>query len=284
MVKVNSLSGGKTSSYMAVHFPSDYELFALVCNEDFNCRPKDDFLVKYANKKLNKYCSHFGEFIGSPEDPKIFSIMYELEQMLGREIIWLRDLSFEQVCRNKKAIPNKAKRFCTSLLKIKPIFEFCYLYLPDVIEMRIGYRYDEKERKEKFTDTFKYSNRMEYQAKSQRWINRWEEKKWRIGGFPMIDEKIIHSNVKAFWDSNNIDFPKDSNCQMCFWKQYPQIQKNYDSNPEILKWASKLEEEIGYSFNDDGFISEIRDMPTQLEFVFNDGFSSMGCQSGFCTD
>ena len=34
MIKVNSLSGGKTSSYIAANYPADYDIFALVRIED----------------------------------------------------------------------------------------------------------------------------------------------------------------------------------------------------------------------------------------------------------
>jgi diphthamide synthase (EF-2-diphthine--ammonia ligase) len=33
---INSLSGGKTSSYLAVHYPADIEVFAVVCIDDHN--------------------------------------------------------------------------------------------------------------------------------------------------------------------------------------------------------------------------------------------------------
>jgi hypothetical protein len=33
MITVNSLSGGKTSSYLAKHYPADYNLFALVISK-----------------------------------------------------------------------------------------------------------------------------------------------------------------------------------------------------------------------------------------------------------
>lgn len=34
---VNSLSGGKTSSYIAANYPADYDVFALVRTDDKNC-------------------------------------------------------------------------------------------------------------------------------------------------------------------------------------------------------------------------------------------------------
>jgi len=33
MISVNSLSGGRTSSYLAIHYPADLEIFALCCPE-----------------------------------------------------------------------------------------------------------------------------------------------------------------------------------------------------------------------------------------------------------
>tara|TARA_R110002167_G_scaffold149168_1_gene342383 strand:- start:9066 stop:9206 length:141 start_codon:yes stop_codon:yes gene_type:complete len=41
MKTVNSLSGGKTSSYMAVHYPADYNIFALIRTNDKNCMLPD---------------------------------------------------------------------------------------------------------------------------------------------------------------------------------------------------------------------------------------------------
>ena len=38
MKTINSLSGGKTSSYIAANYPADYDVFALVRIEDSNCK------------------------------------------------------------------------------------------------------------------------------------------------------------------------------------------------------------------------------------------------------
>ena len=37
MKTVNSLSGGKTSSYIAANYPADYNVFSLVRTDDKNC-------------------------------------------------------------------------------------------------------------------------------------------------------------------------------------------------------------------------------------------------------
>lgn len=145
---VNSLSGGRTSSYLGVHYPADYDLFALVCIEDHNAGGRIDRKLKQmANDKLQKYCPHMPEFVATSEDPIILKTMFQLEQKIGREIIWLRGISWEEmIFKVKKALPNRHWRFCTDILKIYPIF--CFLFTHGLLPciMRVGYRYDEKER------------------------------------------------------------------------------------------------------------------------------------------
>ena len=62
MKTINSLSGGKTSSYMAINFPADYEIFSLVTIDDVRCKPKDNSLVKFVSNKIDK------EFIATAEE------------------------------------------------------------------------------------------------------------------------------------------------------------------------------------------------------------------------
>lgn len=111
MVTINSLSGGKTSSYMAVHYPADYNIFALVTIQDVKCRPIDISLVNYVSNKIGK------EFIATAEDDQTLIAMRDLEQLIGKEITWVAGKSFEQVNRNAtggKGLPNMMWRFCTT--------------------------------------------------------------------------------------------------------------------------------------------------------------------------
>lgn len=282
MKTVNSLSGGETSSYLAAHYPADIELFALVCIDDHNAgKGIDRKLMQMANDKLQKYCCQQNEFVATSEDPLILKTMFDLEQHLGREIIWLRGIGWEQMLAIKAAIPNMSKRFCTTILKMIPIFEFLYMYHSLPVKMRVGFRYDEMERMDKFTDTMKHSFRCEYQPKSNRWIHRWDEIAWRVGDFPLIYDKIIHPMVKAYWADKGIVFPPDSNCQNCFWKHEQQLRKNYDTNPNIMKWAAVMEVLYGYTFKDNNSLLEVAKMGLQMDFFFGTG---SGCQAGFCTD
>src|SRR5690606_28220916 len=119
--------------------------------------------------------------------------------IIGREIIWLRGMAWEDMLRFKKAIPNIDKRFCTTIMKMQPIFEFLFMYSQLPVKMRVGYRWDELERAERFTDVWKYSTHCQYQPKSNRWIHRWKEVLWRTGEFPLIDDKVMHFHVRDFW-------------------------------------------------------------------------------------
>jgi len=281
MKRVNSLSGGKTSSYIAMNYPADLELFSLVCIDDHNAGgplKKDRKIIQRVNDKLQKYCSHENEFVATAEDPKTIYAMFDLEQLLGREIIWLRGMGFEQMMDYKKAIPNMAWRFCTSEMKMKPIFEFLYKYHELPVKMRIGYRYDEMERKDNFTDSFKFvKSTKTYGQKRQ----EWDEIVWREGDFPLIDNKIFHKDILDFWANYNIDWPLDSNCQNCFWKQPQQLRKNHDTNPSIMMWAAIQEIVRGNTFKKEITMLKASKIGLQEEFNFGTG---SGCQAGFCTD
>lgn len=282
MKTVNSLSGGKTSSYLAYHYPADLEIFSLVCIDSHNAgRSLDKKLVQMANDRLQKYCSHQNEFVATSEDPIILKTMFDLEQLIGREIIWLRGMGWEQMMMLKKAIPNMNKRFCTTIMKMWPIFEFLFLYHSLPVKMRVGYRYDEMERMYRFSDVWKYATHCEYRPKSDSWIHRWKEIVWRIGEFILIDNNVSHRHVVEFWKGFDLEFPEDSNCQNCFWKSEQQLRKNFDKNPEIMFWSAIQEDLFGHTFKENNSMLSISKLGIQLDFNFGTG---SGCQAGFCTD
>ena len=284
MKTVNSLSGGETSSYIAVHYPADYEIFALCCIEDHNAgRRIDKKIRQMVNEKLEKSVTFgdYREFWATSEDPKILKAMFDLEQMIGREIIWVRGPGWETMLRWKKAIPNMAKRFCTTWLKMLPIFQYLFHYTNFPVQMRIGYRHDEMERANSFDEYFKLPYSCEYQKKSDRWIRRWYDYHWRVGEFPLIGDMVTHYMIKEFWKDKNIDFPKDSNCLNCFWKSEQQLRRNFDTDEAIMLWSMIQEEMIGHTFKDKLSLRQIRELPIQLDFFEGTG---AGCQAGFCTN
>ena len=284
MITVNSLSGGRTSGYLAMNYPADINIFALVCNDDPACGQIDPYLKKYVNDKLSAY-SYFGEFIGTPEDIKTIGVMYELEQLLGSEIVWVRDLSFDKWCEKKRAIPNQNTRWCTSQMKMKPIFEYIYPKY-GYCKMRVGYRYDELERAERFSTEYKHNSSSQYYPNQGKWGNRWEMVTWREGEFPMIKDGVFRPDVIKFWNQYpQVVFPEDSNCQMCFWKNPQVLRRNFERNKHtaaVMNWAKNLENKMGSRFLHSMKMEKIEEMGLQLDFIFGD--DNMGCQSGFCTN
>lgn len=285
MTTVNSLSGGKTSSYIAVHFPADVEIFSMVCIDDHNAagkwlRRRPD-LIKYANEKLEKFIPYYGEFRATAEDPVIIQTMMELEQKLGREIVWVRGISFENLIKSKgNYLPNRRERICTTELKIRPIFEHCYTYFDSPVAMRIGYRFDEEHRKENATTKFKFPYMCNLYGQFRQ---RHKEITWRINEFPLIDERpTIHPQIINYWtNENDVTFADDSNCQFCFWKKPQQKLKNSKKHPSIMMWGAIQEEIIGATMDDDISLLQNFNIPEQLDFLFGGG---SGCQAGFCTD
>lgn len=278
MKTVNSLSGGKTSSYMAVHYPADYEVFSLVCIDDIQCKPKDPKIIQYVNDKLGeKYISQFGEFIATAEDDLTLYAMRDLEQLIGREITWVRGVSFDNLIKQRSAIPNKLMRFCTTELKMKPIFEYWLQNIGEVVKMGIGYRYDESERKDDFTNNFKYQASQNTFGENR---YNWEEINWREGYFPLIDNKVFHHQIIKYFSKVNIDFPPDSNCVFCFWKHIMQLRKNFETNNSKMDWAANKESK-GKKWKKEITYKQVKKVNLQLDFFYGTG---SGCQAGYCTN
>jgi len=270
MKTINSLSGGKTSSYLAMNYPADYNIFSLVRIEDKKCAPKDKHIVKMVRDKLGK------DFIATAEDDRTLKVMFDLEQMLGTEIIWVSGKTFEKVNRQAtggKGLPNQQWRFCTTEMKMRPIWDWWYKNINEKIRMGIGFRYDEKERAERLTTSFKG---IVGKRKTQ---NKWEEIEWREGYFPLIEDKITHYPVYKWAQSTNLNFPEDSNCVGCFHKQVQQLRKNFEDNPKKMQWFA--DQEKNARWKKEMTYEQIKKVGLQQDFLFGEG---SGCQAGFCTD
>lgn len=321
MITVNSLSGGKTSSYLESHYPADVSLFALVCLDGHNANANsktfkvDAYVRKLVNDKLQKYCSHQHEFLCTAEDPIIIKTMLDLEQHTGREIIWLRGQGFESLVDDKGMLPNKQHRWCTTRFKVQPIFEHLLMHHSLPCKMRIGYRADEAERVNSFKDMFTYQTHSElvydcfgehvpltyrteplaYISKNgtvnkcyQRGISlphrsRWLEVPFRIGEFPLIEDGIEQSDVQRYWRDKDIPFAEDSNCQFCFWKHPQQLRKNFDTQPSIMASAIYIElmKDDKSTFHHTMSMAAIRNIAPQMDLFQMRGGS---CQGGYCTD
>jgi hypothetical protein len=270
---VNSISGGKTSSYMAVHYPADINIFAIVAVDDPACALKDKGLEKWIHH--NKL--HSDMFIGTVEDDKTIRVIIDLEQKIGKEIKWVRGISFDRLNQKRKAVPNKSWRFCTTEMKLRPIAEWWFYNGGGIhrvpCDMRIGFRYDEAERKETITTSFPFI------VGKRATRNKWEDIEWRRVHFPLIDNKINHFTVKKWADKSGLDFPEDSNCIGCFWKNPQRLRKNWEVNPEKMQWFANQEGK-GRRWQDGMSYEMIKKIGLQQDFDFE---GPQGCNSGECT-
>ena len=91
---ITSLSGGRTSAWMALNYPTDYYVFALVRTDDPGHIPQDAGLVSAVRKKCP-------DFVGSLELPDTLRCVLELEQAIGKEIKWVWGEAFEEVVTQK---------------------------------------------------------------------------------------------------------------------------------------------------------------------------------------
>jgi len=284
---INSLSGGKTSSYLAMNYPVDYNIFSLVCIDDENCRPSDKKMVQAVNDKFEKYgyLKKYGEFIATAEDDKILKVMFDLEQMLGSEIVWVRHQSLDWWIDKKGMLMNMNMRYCTTETKIIPICEWVVneLMLKEDMKpvlMNQGIRYDEIDRAKKGKNK-EYKNKIITGKSKNGTRNKWTEYFWAIGNYPLINNRISHYSIQEYWKSKSILFPEDSNCVGCFWKDVQQLRKNWDDQKNKMQWFSDQEKRKKHFFKPNIDYSQIKNIGIQQEFNFGTG---SGCQAGFCTD
>lgn len=269
MKTVNSISGGKTSSYLAKHYPADYNIFSLVRIEDVRCTPKDKKLVQLVSDKIGM------EFIATAESDKTLKVVLDLEQVIGSNITWLTGDTFDELIRKRKFIPNKMVRFCTTEMKIKPIAEFCRNEIKEIVLTRLGIRHDEENRVNYTNTDFKFHN-----GYSSNGRNKWIVEKYRELEYPLVNDRIDHYQIYLWSLSTNLNFPADSNCAGCFHKPIQQLRKNWDDEPLKLQWFAEQEtkkrrwkEEMSY-FN-------AKKIGLQTDFFFGTGAN---CNSGGCTD
>lgn len=254
MKSITSLSGGKSSSMMALRFPTDHYVFAVVLTDQQASAPKDKGLLRECQNRIP-------HFVASHEADLTLLNMLKLEQEIGQKIDWVAaEYSLDRFIlgqtnlpgyRSGKALlPNARTRFCTIEQKLKPIFWHCYLnyWDGDPFLMNIGFRWDEPGRVAGWTcenDKFKYP-RFCGVGKSSKW--KYNEIEWRITQFPLFTARIDRLQVYRFWQKKGWEFPEVSNCRFCFHHTDIQQQRQAELEPENLQWWLDMESKVGATF------------------------------------
>lgn len=306
MKKVNSISGGKTSAYIAANYPADYNVFSLVCLDDVRCKPKDKGVIKYVNEKLGDfYNDKYGDFIATAEDDKTLTALMDLEQYIGTPIEWVRGRSFDKILTEKRffggkptRLPSWARRYCTTEMKMLPIFLWWFDTIGEKIEMRIGFRFDEFKRMEMFMNKEPNSFKIPVACKTtgqRRQVH--QTFNWRYCSFPLIQEATVYDDIKEYWRTRyvgrdtlftkrrKIEFPEISNCVGCLHKKEDTIAIMYNLHPEKMNWfADQEERNMGTWLDSQVPYAKIGEHALSTPYIvemLRDGHS---CDSGGCHD
>lgn len=286
MKTFNSISGGKTSAYLEVHFPSDYRAFSLVRTNEKSCRLKDDKLRKMVSDKLQL------DFVGTLEDDLIIKTIFDLEQFTSREIKWVTGKSFEDLISRKSGIPNLPnvmKRFCTSELKAKPMFEYWKSLNIEPWEVRFGFRANETNRAKSTLERTNKNGLLETKTVigSNGNRNKWGIVEYQKPSFPLIDNNIYKDKINEFWKDKPVRFAWMNNCVGCFHNNPLLLRKKFDLYPEKMDWflnqeklAMVMKSNRWRAGKEDGLTYEkIKNWNPQFE-LFEDDFNE--CDSGYC--
>ena len=278
MITCNSISGGKTSAYIAANYPADYNLFALVRTNDKSCMFKDSKIRQIVSDKLGV------EFIGTLEEDTIIYTMLDLEQFIGSEITWVTGKSFDEIInRNGKLyLPNIMQRFCTTEMKLTHMFNWWKETIKQPMEMRIGFRANEVSRAERMllkTNDEGFSTFKNIIGKTKTGnSNKWDNTPWQKPKFPLIEDRIFKDKIENFWSDKEVRFAYMNNCIGCFHRNEILLKKMSEKHPEKFDWFCRQEDK-NRTFKNGISYEKIRKHKLQIE-LFDEDFNE--CDSGYC--
>lgn len=296
---VNSISGGRSSAYMAYHHRADLNIFSIVTTDDPRCL----FLDKSVRAYVWEKCGTDLVYATLEDDDTIKSVM-QLEQLMGEEIFFTYGPSMDSIIQDRKFLPNAMARFCSDEMKITPIFEFLTMrgrtqfhnldsptynklqnYIASIedfsspyFRVNIGYRIDDYERIANFTEHHEYSDGL-HETGRHAGNRKWENKHWRVGHFPIIGETQQH--IINFWKGKNISFPEMNNCQFCFHRNEKTLNKLMKEKPRKAVFWKQQEAIIGAKFGKKYTLEQIENMNFAEDIDYT---SDSMCDSGGCAD
>lgn len=281
MKTIASLSGGKTSAFIAANYPSDYLLFALVRIEDENCRFKDEKIRRLVEDKIQ------APFIATSEDDMIIYTMLDLEQYLGKEINWVTGITFDEVIEKKGGfLPSKLRRFCTTHMKIIPIFEWVMKNIGEPVNMQIGFRANELERANGVSKRYNKNGFIEQPmiiGKLKDGRNKWKNVEWARHSYPLIEDGIYKDTILNFWKDKAVRFAPHNNCIGCFHRNIPFLRFMYQEHPHKMAWFEKYDGgKKGYWLEKNGKVVPYKRIKLMLPnmTLFDTDFTS--CDAGYC--
>tara|TARA_R110001632_G_scaffold13744_1_gene46949 strand:+ start:109 stop:954 length:846 start_codon:yes stop_codon:yes gene_type:complete len=279
MITVNSLSGGKTSSYIAANYPSNINVFSLVRTNDKNVLFPDAKVRQLVSDRIGH------EFIGTLEMDDIIYTMLDLEQFIGKGINWLSPKTFEEVItmpKGKIYLPNKVKRICTVKMKIEVIAQWLHDINSTPCEMRIGFRANEMIRAKNMIERIEKDGFEHFKfnvGKSKNGRNKWQKKPYRKVRFPLIEDSIFKDKIEKYWQDKPVRFAYMNNCVGCFHRSPGLLKHMSDKAPKQFDWFIKQEIKANATFKTEVNYKQIKNSFKQTQ-LFDEDFNE--CDSGYC--
>lgn len=233
---VTNVSGGRSSAYVAANYPADALVFSLVRIEDQKCTFPDKLLRGIVEDKIQ------APFIGTAEDDIIIHTMLDLEQFLGRKINWVTGPTFEELIRRKgNRLPNRIERWCTSEMKILPIFYWWARTFgkENPVITNIGFRAREAMRANKMLDQLNARGFIEMKGTFQKGPtgrNKWLTVDYQRPRFPLIEDGVNKDLIEAFWKDKPVRFADYNNCVGCFNRNPVFLRFMFQEQPEKMAW------------------------------------------------
>tara|TARA_R100000935_G_scaffold19095_1_gene36734 strand:- start:233 stop:1075 length:843 start_codon:yes stop_codon:yes gene_type:complete len=275
---INSLSGGKTSSYIAANYAADYDVFSLVRTMDNASKFKDEKVRRLVEDRIQ------APFISTAEDDTIIYTMLDLEQYIGRKIVWVTGPTFDDVIKNHSGyLPNKVARYCTTDMKTLPIAKWRYDNIKGDVEMRFGFRANEQGRAKKMFERCNEKGMVEVKIITGRSKNN-KRNKWEVidyckPTFPLIKDALFKDSIEEFWKDKPVRFAYINNCVGCWWRSPMLLKHMADKHPLKMDWFARQEEGNKGQFKSDVSYREIISYNSQYK-LFDEDFDE--CDTGYC--
>jgi hypothetical protein len=272
---VNSISGGQTSAYISANYKADYNVFALVRTNDLNCIYPDKKIRQIVSDKIGK------EFIGTLEDDLIINTILDLEQFIGQKIDWVSGDTFESIIEKRKYLPNIMSRFCTTEMKLKPLFDWWQNTINDPITMQIGFRANEQSRAKNMLEKTNKKGLSEFKTivgQSENGRNKWKNIEWQKPSFPLIQDKIFKDKIQKYWIDKPVRFAYMNNCIGCFHRNEILLKYMSEKHSNKFDWFCN-QEEGNKTFKKGITYNKIKNHKLQFN-LFEEDFND--CDSGYC--
>lgn len=217
----------------------------------------------------------------------IIYTMLDLEQFIGSKIDWVTGNTFDEIILRKNGttfLPSWMRRFCTTEMKLLPIFEWWKNTIEEPAVFRIGFRANEISRAETMMKKLNKNGLSEFNyiiGKSKNNRNKWKLIEWQKPEFPLIQNAIFKDTIEEYWKHKPVRFAWMNNCVGCMHKEPLLLNKMARLHPNKLEWFAKQERlnsnkctwKTGITYD------QIIKHKMQTELFDND-FND--CDSGYC--